>query len=165
MWELIASALSSLFGGGGASDAAGLAAEGGALGGGAPQLSGAGLGAAGAGLDLSSLGGLGSLGGLAGLGLQGAQLGMGFAGGGGGGGQAQMPQFDQPPANLAGQQNPGALRQRALGSSADLQARGLNVGAAPDFIQTQLESELGLTPDEFQRIFRLGGGATDGAGA
>lgn len=115
--------------------------------------------AAGAGAGFGS----GALSGLGGLVSGGGQLAGGLLGRGG---QSMPgPQFDQSPANLSTQQNPALLRQRALGSSADLQARGLNVGAAPDFLQKQLESELGLTPDEFQRIFRLGGGGTGGLGA
>lgn len=143
MWELIANALSSLFGGAGGEIAPAAAEIGGEAGG--------------AGGGFGGLGGLGGLLGGAGQ-LAGGLLGRGDQ-------QMPGPRFDQSPANLSGQQNPALLRQRALGSSADLQARGLNVGAAPDFLQKQLESELGLTPDEFQRIFRLGGAGTGGLGA
>lgn len=131
----------------------------GLFGGGAGEAAPAAGEAAGAGLGGGTLAGLGGLVG------GGGQIAGGLLGGRGGQQSMPGPQFDQTPANLGSQQNPAVLRQRALGQSADLQARGLNVGAAPDFLQKQLESELGLTPDEFQRIFRLGGAGTGGLGA
>lgn len=152
MWESIANFLTSLFGSGGGDAASQV--SGGELALGAGE--GAAQAAAGAGSGFNYGGLMDPQ--LLGLGLQGGQLGYGLANQPGDQGGGQMP------ANLFGQGNPGGLRQRAQGASADLQARGLDVGAAPDFLQKQLESELGLTPDEFQRIFRLGGGAAGAGG-
>jgi hypothetical protein len=145
----IISALAGVLGG---AAGAGIGEGVGGLAGGAAEIgtegAGAGLNLGLSGADIA--GGAGVLGSLGNLGLGLAQNQM----------QPGMPSPEPAlPPNLQGQGNPAALRQRTQGASADLQARGLDVGAAPDFLQKQLESDLGLTPDEFQRIFRLGGGS------